>query len=744
MIDQRDPVEVLLDKLGEVKQVGEKQWKACCPAHDDSRASLAISRGEDQRALVHCYAGCDPSAVVAAIGLEMRDLMVPRESAASFSGKAVASDNGKKRGDFDVAYDYRSADGLLLYQAVRYRDPKGFSQRVPKPGGGWEYKLNGVPRVLYRLAELREADPTATVYVAEGEKDVDRLRSLGLVATTNVAGAGKWRDEYSEELCDRSVVILPDNDEPGRNHAQKVAASLSGKAASIKVIEPPGLRDKGDISDWLNAGETVKELQRLVDAAPEWTPPKSKPSTRKSSAKITAAADDFHLTDLGNARRFIKRHGKDVRYSFPLKTWFCYDGRRWERDDSGQIERLGKETVAELLPEVAKIDDSRDQEAMGRFALASQQAPAIAHMLQLARSDCPVLPGDFDVDALLLNCPNGTLDLRSGQLREHRREDLLSRLCPTPFNPNAECPEFLKFLDKVFGGRSGLITFAITFFGYCLTGNVREQLTAIFWGEGSNGKSTLLGVIQHVLGSDYMIQAVSDFLVAKRGNRHSTEQFDLMGKRLAVCTETDEGTGLNEALLKQLTGGENIRARPVFKDNIEFAPTHKIVLCTNHKPEIKNTDHGIWRRLALVPFAVRFWDPDKGETGDDHLKVDKRMMEKLLAEREGILALLVGGCLDWQRHGLRLPKEVLEATAKYRREEDQVQHFLDDCCLRGPNYQQRAASVYAAYREWIDQQGEPPMTQTKFGRVISQKGIGTKKSGCNWYVGVALRSENEQ
>lgn len=236
----------VLPKLKGVRRTSSG-WTARCPAHDDNRNSLSVSLGADERLLLRCHAGCPFEAI--------RDAL----------GTAAADVSGRRR--LVAAYDYRDEGGALLYQSLRF-EPKDFRQRRPDGSGGWTYKLNGARRVPYRLPELLAAPPSETVFIVEGEKDADRLTSLGLVATTNAGGAGKWRDEFGEALRGRRVVIIPDNDEPGREHAARVARSLRGVAADVRVLELPGLQQKGDVSDWLDSGGVVDELLVLAEAAP--------------------------------------------------------------------------------------------------------------------------------------------------------------------------------------------------------------------------------------------------------------------------------------------------------------------------------------------------------------------------------------------------------------------------------------------------------------------------------------------
>lgn len=236
----------ILSKLRDVKVSGNG-WTARCPAHDDHRNSLSIGNGDNGRVLLHCHAGCSYESIQAALG-----------TVDANSRRIVAT------------YDYRDEQGNLLYQSVRY-EPKGFIQRRPE-GAGWNYKLNGARRVPYRLPELLSADPHMTVFVVEGEKDTDRLVSLGLVATTNAGGAGKWREDYNDFLRGRAVVIISDNDDPGRKHTESIAGSLRGVASTVRILELPALPPKGDVSDWLDEGGTVEQLRVLAEAAPEWRP----------------------------------------------------------------------------------------------------------------------------------------------------------------------------------------------------------------------------------------------------------------------------------------------------------------------------------------------------------------------------------------------------------------------------------------------------------------------------------------
>lgn len=258
------PIELVLGKLPDAKQ-SSKGWAARCPVHDDQSPSLSISEGNDGRVLVHCHSGCSTDAVCAALGITVADLFPPEPAIWGPARK------GKVVGRIVATYDYRDEHGKPLFQVVRF-DPKGFAQRRPDGKGDWVWNLNGVRRVLYQLLELLAADPTKCVFVVEGEKDADRLASLGLIATTNPCGAGKWHLVDDAPLHGRRIAILPDNDDAGRKHAEDVASRLHGKAVDLRDVELPELPPKGDVSNWLDAGHSVAELLALVEAETPYTP----------------------------------------------------------------------------------------------------------------------------------------------------------------------------------------------------------------------------------------------------------------------------------------------------------------------------------------------------------------------------------------------------------------------------------------------------------------------------------------
>ncbi len=290
----------ILSELKNVKSSGSG-WTALCPAHDDQQKSLSIAEGENGRVLLKCFAGCKTEDIVRALDLEMSDLFAERHRPKRVVHEIVAR------------YDYRDAKGSLLYQVIRYR-PKAFKQRRPAPSGKWIWDLKGVQRVLYRLPEIVTAKPDDPVFVVEGEKDADRLAILGFVATTSPGGAGKWKSDYNKALKGRHVVLLPDNDDPGRAHAEQMAASLAGLAASIKILPLPNLPHKGDVSDWLDAGGTTETLHALVDNQASWKPPSD--SQKAGSIETTGRVSQADMLV-----RLVEDQGVDLFHDPTGSSW---------------------------------------------------------------------------------------------------------------------------------------------------------------------------------------------------------------------------------------------------------------------------------------------------------------------------------------------------------------------------------------------------------------------------------------
>jgi putative DNA primase/helicase len=713
--------EEVLGHFSGVEPQADGSWKALCPAHDDDKSSLHVTSGANGKTLMKCHAGCEMGAIVRAAGITVKDLFVDDRK------------GGKREGVIVAEYNYLTAEGKVLFQAVRL-EPKGFYQRRPTGNGNWIDNLKGVDQIPYRLPHLLKADSSETVFIPEGEKDVENLVKMGLLATCNAGGAGKWKASFAQYLAGRHVVILPDNDEAGRDHARKVARSLVGKSASIKVVELPGLPLKGDVTNWIEAGGTSETLAALVAAADEWQP---------EDISIPPITDPEGRTEAANAKRLVAAYGSRVRFCWTWQKPLVWDDRRWKVDDCGETDQFAKSVARELWSHVERITEKKDATDAITFISKSNSRSGISNMQKLAWSEpgIPVLPRELDQNAWMLNCPNGTVDLRTGRLLPFNQADKITKLCVTEYHPEADSTEWERFIRSILPDEE-VVTFIQRFLGYCLTGDVSEQILVIFWGSGSNGKSTLLNAILDVLGGDYGIKCDKKLIVSRQANGHSTELMDLFGKRFVITSETEDGEKLAESQIKDLTGGEVIRGRRMREDSWEYSPTHKLVLATNHRPEIMGTDHAIWRRLRLIPFTQKFSRPDDTEENTpDAPRCDPKLGERLAAVKPGILAWMVRGCVDWQNHGLPAPETIVAATKEYRSEQDRLKTFIDEKCLVSPLCRVRSSSIYGEYQKWAEAIGEAVMSQAKFSRRMKEQFTVERSNGA-WFIGIGLREDS--
>ncbi len=339
------------------------------------------------------------------------------------------------------------------------------------------------------------------------------------------------------------------------------------------------------------------------------------------------------------------------------------------------------------------------------------------------------MPTALDTDPWLWNVTNGTIDLRTRKFRPHRREDRITKLCPVAYDPAADCPVWLRVLNDITAGDAALQHYLRKAVGFSLTGDVRDHVVFFLYGTGENGKSTFVNAIQAMMGVDYAMKAPPELLLVKKNDTHPTERADLAGKRFVACMEAGEGKKLAEAIVKELTGADRLRARHMREDFFEFDPTHKIWLAANHKPTISGTDWGIWRRIKLIPFTVTI-PPEKR---------DEALQEKLRAELAGILNWALLGCMEWQAKGLREPQAVVAATGQYRRQQDVLAGFLEECCVVASDVRARAGDLLAAYRKWS---GDDQMSQRRLGETLTERGFGSVPiGGYTWRIGIGLKAE---
>ncbi|MFA6130584.1 MAG: phage/plasmid primase, P4 family, partial [Candidatus Omnitrophota bacterium] len=418
-------------------------------------------------------------------------------------------------------------------------------------------------------------------------------------------------------------------------------------------------------------------------------------------------------TDAANGERLVRAFGQDTRFAFHRKKWFVWDGRRWALDETAVIERYATRVARDILREAADVGSAEEQKALTNWARQSQMGPRIDAMIKAARPLVPLKADETDRDPALLNAANGTIDLRTGELRPHERSDFITKVLPIPYDPTAEAPRWLEFLRQITGGSDQLIGYLQRMAGYVATGETREQCLFLLHGSGANGKSTFIEALLSTLGGDFA--RPTDFrtlLYRDRGDGVRNDLAALHSVRLVTAVEVAPERRLDEALVKQLTGGDTITARFLYGEYFDFTPKFKLLLAANHRPVIRGVDEGIWRRIRLVPFEVTI--PPKLR--------DRKLPAVLLTELPGILAWIVAGAMAWYDTGLCEPEEVTRATTSYREESDALADFLEACAEIGADVALPVAMLYFAYEGWVAESGNDPWKKDTFAKAIAARG----------------------
>lgn len=481
----------------------------------------------------------------------------------------------------------------------------------------------------------------------------------------------------------------------------------------------------------------VALLNKAINEAHETFDPKRMP-LRKYQFNFAKDEDKQTETpprswdDTGNADRFMDTFGKLVKYSYIDKCWYCYNGGYWETDNEGKVAQYIDMTVDNMRNEKlhvsADVDPEKAKEAWDKFLKKTRSNSSKKAILSEVQHRVPVLHGEFDQDKTLLNTSNGYVDLSSGILYEHDIKKMFSQQADVDYTDNIDCPEWSEFLDQIFDNDQELIHYIQKAVGYSATGSIKEQVMFILYGNGRNGKSIFIDTISDILGTYAKSMQADSIMVRQNSSGANSDIARLESARLVTSSEPNEGVRLDEGLVKQLTGGDKVTARYLYGKEFEFKPQFKLWLATNHKPIIRGTDDGIWRRLMLIPFKVQI--PTD--------KVDKDLKYKLQRESVGILNWIVEGALMWQREGLNPPASVTNASRQYREEMDVISLFVDDCCEVSDSYRAPAGELFKKYQSWANENSEYSMSKQKFGREMRQKFEMEKTRNGRFYLGLKI------
>ena len=669
----------------------------------DEPGNVGILLGKPSRGLVDVDLDAPEAVAIAESFLPVTEMTHGRKSKPS-------SHYWYRVGNAPTPQKYTDTDGTCLVEVRSTGQQTLVPPSVHPSGEKLEWEKGGPPKKIKvekltrSVALVAAAALVMRHYPAAGSRNDFTLALAGFLLKSG------WSVERTSTFIE--IIARAAQDEEWRSRVQSVAATAEKVANSDPVTGIARLTE-------LVGEEVVRRLQQWLRL-----------STMTIQPEPTRA-----LTDLGNAQRFVKQHGQEVRYCHTQRKWFFWDGTRWRIDENGEVERKAKQTVRGMYEEASQVTDDEERGKVAKWARSSESRSRIAAMIDLAKSELgiPVSPAELDSNPWLLNCANGTIDLRTGELMPYRKDDLCTKIIPVIYDADSTCPLFKKLLRKILKENRDLINFLQRTIGYSLTGSTLEQVLFILWGSGANGKSTFLEIIRALLG-DYGRTADSALLMRHNNDGVRNDVARLAGARFVSTSETEAGRHLSEVLVKQLTGGDTVAARFLYSEFFEFSAQFKVFLSTNHKPQIRGTDNAIWRRIRLVPFEVTIPEEEQ----------DKELPTKLRAELPGILAWAVRGCLRWQKYGLGQPEKVSTATEAYRQEMDVFGAFLKDRCVISKNAQVPTGQLYSEYKKWCEETGERPLSQQKLGGALADRNFQPfRKSRLRGWVGLELRDMND-
>jgi len=469
------------------------------------------------------------------------------------------------------------------------------------------------------------------------------------------------------------------------------------------------------------------------------------------------APDKHPLSVRGNAARFLERYQHAVRYCEPMAKWYVWTGQHWDSDDQSGVMNLGQQVAAQLhgliddeslniappypLEKWELAERKRKRDKLKSWVSRSERTAGIKEMVEFAswQKQIQVHPDELDKDDFLINTPSGVVDIRTLEVRNHDPSLHQTFTTPVPYNPDSKCPRWVEFVRWAMGGDEELVAFLQRAGGYSLTGSAREQVFFFCYGMGGNGKSTFLDALLELAGGYGRACSFDLFLSGPQQQSGPTpELLQLKGARMTYASEPEEGRALKEALIKRVTGGERMVARGLWSAPIEFYPKFSLWISANHKPQIKGTDEGIWRRPLLIPWDQSLTDEEK----------DPTLPAKLKDEYEGILAWFIQGAHEWYTKGLQIPERVRAATQEYRNDMDVLAGFIGQCCVTNPNglkYITSSQDLYDAYRKWCEDAREKILSRKAFGQRLRQRGFESKKrSGRMHFLGIGLIEQEEQ
>ena len=455
---------------------------------------------------------------------------------------------------------------------------------------------------------------------------------------------------------------------------------------------------------------------------------------KKPEQKEEKRLEDYPLTETGQAESLALLYGDQMRFDQTSRKWHYWNGVYWKEDRRGFTRRKVILAARARFASAKNFDDKDERLALAKFATRCEDANKIDHVIEIAGDIEPFSTGheEFNLNPNLFACPNGVVNLKEGLLEKGRQSDMIGLSSNVPYRAGETCDRWLLFLEEIFLGNYDLINFIQRAVGYTMTGHSSEQCFFLCHGTGSNGKSVFFDIMEQLFGEYAGVMSFNSLLEGnRRSNEHSDDIATVSHARFVSVIEVSESKRLDEGRVKSLTGGDTVTARAIFGHTFTFKPQFKLWTAFNHKPVIRSTDEGIWRRVRLIPFDAYF----------PKSKADDKLISKLCLELPGILLWSVEGAVKWYEQGLGEPEIVLQATKEYRSESDVFADFLEDCTIQGEGYEVKAHEIYDVYQKWREQNGEKDISGTAFGRKMNDRGFKkVREIRGRKYMGIGLLS----
>ena len=701
------------------KRYGDKA-QCICPAHSDKQASLTITKGK-KCTLFHCHSGCSIDDVLSAAGLEKKDTFYDTEPLKA-NWRAYIESREKRK--IEATYNYVSCNGGYAFTKIRLEGKKllygileneRFTYGLPRdtPRKSLKAIYGNVKAINKAITECKP------IFIVEGEKDVDTLTKQGYTAFT-YGGVNDWQKDFADIVKGADVVILADNDSPGKAVADTILRDIQPVAKSAKIIVPTPDIPKADISDYFNAGHTREEFEQMINSVTE---------NRKSDATDTAtdkslieiltelnAIQNYETNDKGFGSLFAEVFKDKHRYNPSIKDFMLYDGKKWIEDTEGLSARTDAKLLSDaLLQYGSSLGDTDYLKAVTTLCNIRNRN----NMLQDSKDVYYFSNEELDTNDHFLNLQNGTLDLSENEPKfiQHNPDMLLSKICNVEYNPKANCKVWEKFLLEIMQGDTDKIKYLQKIAGLSLTGITQEETCFILYGSTTrNGKSTFCETLIHLFG-DYALTMKPESLAVKQNLDSRTASGDiarLAGCRFVNASEPPKRMLFDTALLKSLLGRDSITARHLHQREFSFIPKFKLVINTNYLPTI--TDDTIFSsgRINVISFD-RHFEPQEQ---DKHLKDKLRDKNEL----SGILNWCIKGLQLYRKEGLLPPKAVQNATEVYRSDSDKIGNFINECLTKS-DANSKAKDIYEVYVKWCDDNGYGCENKGNFFAELKSKGI---------------------